>query len=146
MNIIRYILTMYNGIIITRKERDCIVAIGKHSDGPFPVRLVDLSHELGIKTPTTLNLVKRLNEKGLVIDDKGMIVLTENGLGKFNEIQEIHRIIETLMVKYGVDLNRACAISQHIDFLMDHRSVDNIFEKLGKPSICPHGENIEQFH
>lgn len=133
-------------VTITRKERDCVIAIGKNSNGPFPVRLVDLSKNMGIKTPTALNLVKRLEEKGLVLDDKGMIILTSAGESKFTEIQEIHRIIETLMVKYGVDISRACAISQHIDFLMDHGSVDTIFEKLGKPSICPHGQTIEQSH
>jgi Mn-dependent DtxR family transcriptional regulator len=131
---------------ITKKERDCLIAVGRHLEDQFPLRLSDLSRELGIKNPTALNLVKRLESKEMVLDDKGMIILTESGLDRYQEIQEIHRIIETLMVKHGVALNKACQISQFIDYLMDHPSVDTIFENLGKPSICPHGESIDQYH
>ena len=131
---------------ITKKERDCLIAIGRHFEDRFPVRLSDLSRELGVKNPTALNLVKRLEFKEMALDDKGMILLTETGVNRYKEVQENHRIMETLMVKHGVDLTKACEISQHVDYLMDHPSVDTIFENLGKPSICPHGRNIEQYH
>ncbi len=137
---------MSDEIRITKKERDALIILGNHIDEEFPVRLVDLSDEMSLKPPTILNLLKRLEDKGYVEREKGMTVLTKSGVSRYREIVENHRILETLMVKNGMDLDRACVISENIDFLIDHESIDNIFEKIGKPSKCPHGRKIEQFH
>ncbi|MHB1622209.1 MAG: metal-dependent transcriptional regulator [Cuniculiplasma sp.] len=131
---------------MTKKERDCLISIGQHDSEKFPLRLIDLSESLNIRSPTALNLVKRLENKKLLTHMKGMILLTGKGKSFYHEIEENHRILETLMVEYGMDLGKACLLSENIDYLVDHRSIDNMFVKLGKPIKCPHGRIIEQFH
>lgn len=133
-------------IELTKKERDCLIDLGEKQEGKFPTRLVDLAADLSIKSPTALNLVKRLEAKKMVIHEKGMILLTVSGIKYFHEIVENHRVLETLMVKFGMDLEKACALSEAIDFQIDHHSIDKMFIKLGKPGKCPHGRNITQFH
>ncbi len=137
---------MSNEIHITKKERDTLIILGQHMNQDFPMRLVDISVEMSLKPPTTLNLIKRLEKKSYIHREKGMIMLTEKGVSRYREVVENHRIIETLLVNNGMDLEKACLISENIDFLIDHKSIDNIFEKIGKPTKCPHGRNIEQFH
>ncbi len=131
---------------LTKKERDCVVVLGKSTGGSFPNRLIDLSETMEIRPPTALNLVKRLETKKVLEHRKGMIILTKNGVNIFHEIEENHRILETLMVKYGMDVDKACLLSETIDFQIDHIAVDKMFEKLGKPEKCPHGREITQFH
>lgn len=53
-------------ILITKMERDCLLAITENSKSDFPIRLSDLANILEIKPPTALNIVKRLSELGLV--------------------------------------------------------------------------------
>lgn len=137
---------MSNETRITKKERDTLIILGQHLNEEFPMRLVDIALEMSLKPPTALNLVKRLEKKGYLEREKGMIVLTATGISRFREVVENHRIIETLMVNNGMDLEKACLMSENIDFLIDHKSIDKIFEKLGKPTKCPHGRIIEQFH
>jgi DtxR family Mn-dependent transcriptional regulator len=137
---------MNNLKLLTKKERDCLITIGVHEVDEFPLRLIDLSDMLNVKPPTTLNLIKRLEGKKLVLHVKGMIHLTNKGKSFYHEIEENHRILETLMVTYGMDIDRACLISEQIDYLVDHDSIDTMFLKLGKPGKCPHGRTIEQIH
>lgn len=145
-NFIRSILTMNDLKFLTKKERDCLIAIGEFGKQEFPIRLVNLSEILNIKSPTALNLVTRLEKKKLVTRLKGMINPTIRGMSFYHEIEENHRILETLMVTYGMDLDRACTLAEQIDYLVDHSSIDTMFLKLGKPSKCPHGRTIEQIH
>ncbi|EQD70220.1 iron-dependent repressor, partial [mine drainage metagenome] len=99
---------MINKIELTKKERDTIIAIGDYGKKDFPLRLVELSDILKVKPPTALNLVKRLQDKGCMNDEKGMIILTETGKRTYSELLENHRVIETLMVSFGIDAEKAC--------------------------------------
>ena len=49
---------------ITRKERDCIVAL--HENSGFPLRLFNIAEILKIKAPTAYELVKRLESKNII--------------------------------------------------------------------------------
>ncbi|MGP6219914.1 metal-dependent transcriptional regulator [Caldiplasma sukawensis] len=130
---------------VTRKERDCLLIVGEHNEN-FPLRLIDLSKSMGIKPPTAINVIKRLEDKGLLLKEKGMIEITQSGSELYNEIMENHRVLESLLNRYGIDIKKCCEIASSLDYLIDHDAVDKIFDGLGKPSKCPHGRNIEQFH
>ena len=137
---------MINKMELTKKERDTVIAVGDSGNNAFPLRLVDLSLLLKVKPPTALNLVRRLSQKGCLKDEKGMIIFTDKGKKAYLELVENHRVIETLMTNSGMDPDKACILSENIDYLIDHNSVDRVFDKLGKPESCPHGKKIEQMH
>ncbi len=137
---------MINKMDLTKKERDTIIAVGNSGSNDFPLRLVDLSLLLKVKPPTALNLVRRLSKKGCLKDAKGMIIFTDKGKKAYMELVENHRVMETLMANSGMDPDKACILSENIDYLIDHISVDRVFDNLGKPKICPHGKKIEQMH
>ncbi|MCL5881017.1 MAG: metal-dependent transcriptional regulator, partial [Candidatus Thermoplasmatota archaeon] len=79
---------MLNTITLTRKERDCLVLIGDNAASDFPLRLVEVANSLGIKSPTALNLVKRLVSKGMLLREHGMLVLSAEGKEEYARIIE----------------------------------------------------------
>ena len=50
------------------------------------------------------------------------------------------------MTNSGMDPDKACILWENIDYLIDHTSVDKVFDKLGKPEGYLHGRKIEQIH
>ena len=75
-----------------------------------------------------------------------MIIFTDECKKAYLELVENHRVIETLMTNSSMDPDKACILWENIDYLIDHTSVDKVFDKLGKPESCPHGKKIEQIH
>lgn len=134
---------MLSTITLTRKERDCIVLIGEHGASDFPLRLIEVANSMKVKPPTALNLIKRLVGKGMLKREKGMLMLTNEGKVEYGRIMESHRVIETMMARYGVSVDEACRLSCNLDFIMDEDSVNRIFTELGRPKVCPHGKKIE---
>lgn len=125
---------------ITRKERDCIVAIYDNSN--FPLRLFNIAEMLKIKSPTAYELIKRLESKGIIEKKNGVIYLTSYGNTIYNEIIMAHRTLEVMLTKSGVNSDRACEQIEKIDYLMDDNSIQKLFISLGNPQTCPHGKPV----
>jgi len=125
---------------ITRKERDCIVAL--HENSGFPLRLFNIAEILKIKAPTAYELVKRLESKNIIEKKNGVISLTPNGNTIYSEIIMAHRTLEIMLTKSGVNSDRACQQIEKIDYLMDDVSIQKLFKSLGQPQTCPHGKPV----
>lgn len=128
---------------VTKKERDCLVTISKLHRGEFPPRLSEIAKDMGIKAPTALNLVERLEDKSLVEKKKGMILLTGEGQETVSSLLYVHRIMETLFVTSGVPVDSACEEVEQFDYLIPVSSASKVFVSMGNPDRCPHGEPIE---
>jgi DtxR family Mn-dependent transcriptional regulator len=126
---------------ITRKERDCIVALYENSG--FPLRLFNIADILKIKAPTAYELVKRLESKNIINKTNGIISLTTYGISIYDEIIMAHRTLELILTKSGVNSDTACEQIERIDYLMDDVSVQKLFKSLGQPQTCPHGKPIK---
>jgi DtxR family Mn-dependent transcriptional regulator len=126
---------------ITRKERDCIVAL--HDSYGFPLRLFNIAETLKIKAPTAYELVKRLESKKIIEKNNGFISLTVYGNTIYSEVIMAHRTLEIMLTKSGVNSDRACEQIEKIDYLMDDVSVEKLFKSLGQPSTCPHGKPVK---
>ncbi len=126
---------------ITKKERDCIVKIRELS-GSFPPRLSDIASELKIKPPTAIELLERLERKGLIKKEHGMIILTDTGNDEYLKIMLAHRTYEILLSMSGVPADDACSQAERIDYLMEPSSMMHVLERLGSPEKCPHGKPI----
>ncbi|MGC9037318.1 MAG: metal-dependent transcriptional regulator [Candidatus Micrarchaeia archaeon] len=126
---------------ITKKERECLVAV-KELSTEFPVRLVDLAKRLVVKPPTALRLVRRLKEKGLVVENRGSVLLTEKGVQAYRNIMLAHRTLEYLLSKAGISKECACKEASKIDYLVEPSYARRLWAYLGKPANCPHGKPI----
>jgi Mn-dependent transcriptional regulator len=131
-------------ILITKRERDCLLAITENSKSDFPIRLSDLANILEIKPPTALNIVKRLSELGLVRNERGMIRPTEKGVVYYKEIIYHHRVLECILKNSGVDEVKSCVEAAKLDYQLPHELVEKMEEYAGNPRECPHGKPIEK--
>lgn len=126
---------------LTRKERDFLVKIVENR-GSFPIRLNILAKQLGVKSPTAYEVVRRLSTKGYAISNRGMIVPTEKGIREYGKLIMAHRVMESIAFSSGKPLQSACAGVCDYDYLMDREIVERIWNMLGKPKRCPHGMPI----
>jgi len=133
---------MKEAINLTRRERDCVVTIQENSSPDFPVRLSEIAKIMRLKPPTVIEILKRLEAKRLVSREKGMVVLTEAGKESYNFIVNCHRILETLFVDSGIDLEEACKEVSAFDYMIDSVSAKKLSAFVGNPKACPHGKPI----
>lgn len=127
---------------VTKRERDCLVLLKEESNGEFPVRLHQIAENLNVKSPTALNIVKRLRVKGLVESQDGMVVLTETGDEVAKKILLVHRTFESLFCQSGVPKKNACEEAGEIDFLIVPENARLVLKRIDSPSSCPHGKPI----
>jgi DtxR family Mn-dependent transcriptional regulator len=126
---------------LTRKERDFLVKIVENQH-LFPLRLADIARSMQVKPPTALDVIRRLTGKGYVMSRSGMIIPTEKGKTEYHELIEAHRVMECVAYLSGELLENACDEVCRYDYLMDHDTVEKIWNMLGKPTVCPHGKLI----
>lgn len=108
----------------------------------FPMRLHEIASLLRVKPPSALNIVKRLQEKGLAKTRDGMIALTEPGIRTAKSILLVHRTYESLLCQSGASKNSACLEASEVDFIIPEEDARMILKKIGDPKYCPHGKPI----
>lgn len=106
----------------------------------------ELAMMAGVKMPTAVEVIKKLEEIGLVYRKPwGPINLTDKGLEEAKKIVYRHRIIETFLSKYlGLDCDEACYEASLIEDV-DDKVVYAMCSKLGHPCQCVHGKKIPHF-
>lgn len=107
---------------------------------------VELATMAGVRMPTAVEVIKKLEEMGLVYKKPwGPISLTEKGVEEAKKIVYRHRIIETFLSRYlGLDCEEACYEASLIEEV-DDKVVYAMCSKLGHPCQCVHGKSIPHF-
>lgn len=126
---------------LTRREKECLFAV-KKLDSDFPPRIISIAKETKIKPPTAYNLLKRLSDKGLIEESKGMVKVTDKGNAAYKEIMMAHRCIELIFSRAGIPKDCACREAEKIDYMLKPEYVKLLFKSLGMPKNCPHGKPI----
>lgn len=108
------------------------------------VRVKEISSVLKVFPSTVTEMMQRLSEKGLVIrvDYEG-VRLTDGGRAMARAVLSRHRILECFFNQFlGMKPEEVeeeiCGIEHHIS----DRVLLRLYEKLGKPKVCPHGRPI----
>ncbi len=118
------------------------MTLEEDSTDNFPLRLHQIADLLRVKPPTALNVVRRLEQKGLAKSKDGMVILTESGNKIAKGILLVHRTYESLLCQSGVSENSACLEAAEVDFIIPERDARLILKKIGNPKFCPHGKPI----
>lgn len=111
-------------------------------NGDTLVRISQVSEGLGISPPSAVQMLKKLEARGLVnYRRREGVQLTEEGRRVATQIIRNHRLIETLMkttLEKDVDENVVCGLEHH----MTKEFADAICTLLNHPRTCPHGNQI----
>lgn len=134
----------YSTNTVTRRERDCLVSLTEGSSDGFPMRLHQIATVMKVKPPTALNVVRRLEQKGLAESRDGMVLLTKSGDQTAQKILLVHRTYESLFCQSGIPASEACAEAAVVDFIIPEDNAKMVLKKIGSPTKCPHGKPIQE--
>lgn len=96
------------------------------------VRSVDIACHMNFSKPSVCHAVKVLKEKELlVMDDKGMLYLTETGRECAEKIYERHQFFTEQLIAVGVDKATAEQDACRIEHVISDTSFRKLKEKVG---------------
>ncbi len=126
---------------LTKRERDCLMVIGDNKND-FPIRLSDISKKMKLSAPTVYNLLKRLKDKGLINENRGLVIITSFGKEIHSNIIFAHRCLECLFNEIGLDKKFSCNEASKIDYLLNNELIIKLYNHIGRPKTCPHGKPL----
>ena len=113
------------------------------------VRVKDIAKRLGVKMPTVTNMLKTLNERGLIEYEKyEYLELTQKGSDVGEEIDRRHHILRSFLADIlGIDLKKADEEACKMEHAVGASTMDRIVAFMGFIQSCPRtGENwLERF-
>lgn len=104
--------------------------------------ITELSRRLKRAPSTVYEEVNHLASKGLVRKDESGISITDDGKAVVELVTNSHRIIETWLHDLGFSVEEACRLAKVLQNVMPLEVVEKLYERMGKPSKCPHGNPI----
>jgi DtxR family Mn-dependent transcriptional regulator len=108
------------------------------------VRPGRLAEWLGVAAPTVTQAVARLQRDGLLTTGADRSIdFTPAGLRAAEDIVRRHRVVEAWLTKeLGFDWVTADTEAQQLAHSLSAEVLDRMWEKLGRPRCCPHGNTI----
>lgn len=106
-----------------------------------PVKISTIAKMLNVRQPSVVQMLKKLNEQGLVNYSKAGVSLTESGEKVGASMMRNSRLLEVLMdsaLKVEIDEEMVCGIEHH----MNQQFTDALCTMLKHPRKCPHGHMI----
>jgi len=127
---------------ISNRELSYLLIIKEANDKGCGATIFGVAKSLGVSTASAYEEINHLMRKGLVEKRSDGIYVTEKGIREMNSLIRAHRIIETLLVRAGIDPDRACELAKMFDEALPEEVVEKLYEYLGKPDKCPHNKEI----
>ncbi len=108
------------------------------------IKTGQIAEMMGISSPSVTEVLSKLEKEELVeYRPYHGVKLTEKGKKEGERIVRIHRVLEVFLDEFfsipNEDIHEKACELEHI-FDMD--MVDEICERLGAPTSCPHGNKI----
>jgi len=130
---------------LSRRELIYLVAVRKYNDQGKQAKLSWIARDLKISPASAFEELQHLEKKGFIEKKKEGISITETGIKAIEELVRAHRILEYLLVEMGFSKDEACQFTREFDFAVPKEIIDKLYEYLGKPGKCPHGETIPSY-
>ncbi|AWR99666.1 metal-dependent transcriptional regulator [Metallosphaera hakonensis] len=127
---------------ISEREIEYLSTIKKMNDKGQPGKLTLIAREIDVSPASAFEEIKHLERKGLIFKEDNNIYLTDEGKRSLTKALRAHRVLESLLVKVGIDPDIACGYSKEFELKVPDEIIDKLYEYLGKPNKCPHGNGI----
>jgi DtxR family Mn-dependent transcriptional regulator len=106
-----------------------------------PVVGVHLAEMLGVTPPTVTNTLKRMMRDGLVTMDEKGTHLTKPGWESARTVLRRHMLMEWMMVK-RLPWSKLHQEAHNLEHAISAEAEAAVFEELGHPKTCPHGNPL----
>lgn len=127
---------------LTRRQVEALEVIGAQETAVRGVSLNAVAASLGVSAPSALAHLTPLEDLGLIERHRGKSRLSPKGQGTLLEYQRHHRVAETLFSHLGLTPDQVCHAAREVDLSISHRTVEQVCDAEGHPSVCPHGDPI----
>jgi len=122
---------------IHKSAEDYLETILKLRRANGTVRSVDVAEAMHFSKPSVSVAMKKLRESGhVVMEDNGLLTLTESGEAIAVRIDERHRILTRMLMALGVEeetaAEEACQIEHVISDTTMEKIKQHMLEKLGE--------------
>lgn len=124
---------------------DCVKVIYAAQEWEdVPVTASYLKIRLGIGAPSVSEMVRRLNDQGLVTHQRyGPVALTDAGNALALRMLRRHRLIETYLVaELGYGWDEVHDEAEQLEHVVSDRMLERMSSRLGHPTRDPHGDPI----
>ncbi|ABP96205.1 MULTISPECIES: metal-dependent transcriptional regulator [Metallosphaera] len=127
---------------ISEREIVYLSAIREMNDKGQPGKLSIIAKQIEVSPASAFEELKHLEKKGLISKENNNIYITEEGRRSLTKALRAHRVIESLLVRVGIDPETACSYSKQFELKVPDEIIEKLYEYLGKPNKCPHGNGI----
>lgn len=98
---------------------------------------------LGVSAVSVSRALTRLDKRGDLLERAPEVRLTEQGWKRAEAVVRRHRLAERwLSDKLGLSLVEAHREAERLEHALSDRVEDALWEDLGRPTTCPHGNPI----
>ncbi len=102
-----------------------------------------LAERLGHSAPAVSEIIRRLKSEGYVTVDDRAVHLTDKGRTRAESVVRKHRLAERLLTEIiGLPWHKAHVEACRWEHVISDEVEDRLFELLGHPTACPHGNPI----
>ena len=123
-------------------EEYCECIFELHEDN-LEVIQARIAERLQVSRPSVSEMIKRMNEEGLVVVSGGHISLTARGEELGQRVVRRHRLAERFMTDIlGLSWALAHREAGRWEHVMSDEVEEAMRERLGNPTTCPHGNPI----
>lgn len=102
----------------------------------------DIAGRMKVSPPTAVGFLEKLRDMSLVEKGPSGYKLSTKGQSCFNEATRAHRILETLLVRSGMPLEKACRVSSSVGIPISEEDLEKLCTNMQHPETCPHGRPI----
>ncbi len=127
---------------LSEPMEDYIITIYRLEEVFGIARTSAIAREMGVKPATVTKIVGWLVREGLATTEKYRGTrLTPKGREVAERILKKHRILEAFLHRLGFDSYKSHILAHRLEHIPDE-VVNAIYEFLGRPETCPHGNPI----
>lgn len=115
--------------------------LGESHDAPS---VSALAKRFGVRLPTAIEILDKLEEKGLVTRRPWKAPeLSVKGKKLAESVMHQHRIVELYLSRnLGLNQEKSCAEASKIAYLLDKKVIEKMCKALNRPTHCNHGNPI----
>ena len=129
---------------LSRTEVAYIEDMYRLNESHDPTSVTVLAKRFGVRLPTAIEILDKLEKKGLVTRKPWKIPeLSRRGTALAESVIHQHRIVELYFSKnLGLNYELSCFEASKIAYLLDRTVIDMMCKSLNRPSQCIHGNPI----
>lgn len=129
---------------LTRSEVAYLETMHRLSESHDAASVSALAKRFGVKMPTAIEILDKLEERGLVIRRPWKVPeLSIKGRRLAESAMHQHRIVELYFSRnLGLSPDKSCIEASKIAYLLDKTVIEKMCKALNRPTQCIHGYPI----